>query len=240
MAPPRVRHTSTQGRGGAPSSSVGGAALAEAIDAFRAAALRRAGDFVDEFRSQKRVPPGVYAFEWAGGSFDVELRNDGKTFWCRAFPDDCAYDLRGDELRVDFGKFGTFDFREAHLGVWEGHRHTDEADWRRCVFKRSLTPAEQLVSGSAWDLHFKRGTPFRVEFHASGAFHAPDYPGDFTWDMTDGAVVVHWGKYGTFDLDKIDVKRKALSGAKRGDPGNWRKLEFVEALPCYLPADPLE
>ena len=145
-----------------------------------------------------------------------------------------------DSIDVDFGKFGTFDFREAHLGVWEGHRHTDEADWRRCVFKRSLTPAEQLVSGSAWDLHFKRGTPFRVEFHASGAFHAPDYPGDFTWDITDGVVVVHWGKYGTFDLDKIDVKRKALSGAKRGDPGNWRKLEFVKALPCYLPADPLE
>ena len=35
----------------------------------------------------------------------------------------------------------------------------NEADWRKATFKRAFTPQEELVSGSAWMLHFENGVP---------------------------------------------------------------------------------
>ena len=151
------------------------------------------------------------------------------SFWCARFPERATWALRGDALRVDFGKHGVFDFREELLGAWEGARVNSKKDWRKLFFKRTRTPAEKLVSGSAWLVHFKNGRPFRVELRADGSFHAPDYPGFYTWALLDGRVRVDWGPYGAFAF-KVDHVRKVLKGDKLGAPGDWRRLEFVEAL----------
>lgn len=209
------------------------AALKVALDGFLADVDDRVAAFTDEYRDKVRIPLGLYGFQWERGVFDVQIR-DKNVFFCPDFPGDCSWHLDGDDLSLVWGEVGTFKFREEFLGFWEGHRDTDKFDWRKLFFKRSLTPAETLTSGSAWNVNFERGRPFRVELRADGSFYCKDYPGAFTWQIADGQVQIDWGVYGKYDLD-IDATNKILKGDKRGRPGDWRRLEFIEHIPAYCP-----
>ena len=91
---------------------------------------------------------------------------------------------------------------------------------------------EALLSGSAWQLHFEGGSPFRVEFHADGHFNAPAYPAH-SWYKIDGdAVFVEWGKYGQYEF-VLDVAKREMNGHLRGNEKSWRRLEYTEPMAAY-------
>jgi len=145
------------------------------------------------------IPTGHYHFGWRGGTIAVELRAGG-VFWCRKFPAAASYAVEGDTVKIDWGRFGRYELNaksgDAGAGVTAvlmgsvaGSDATD--DWRTASFVRPFTPQEELLSGSAWELHHEGGTPFRVEFHASGDFHCKAYPGlRHTWTLDGDRVAV--------------------------------------------------
>ena len=96
----------------------------------------------------------------------------------------------------------------------------NEADWRKASFKRAFTPQEELVSGSAWMLHFENGVPFRIELRADGHFHCPSYPGHFSYKLSGDSVAIEWGKYGSYDLT-LDVEKRVMTVRRRraSNPG---------------------
>ena len=184
------------------------------------------------------VEIGCYSFEWKGGTFDVEFRPDG-VFWCKKFPAEASYAVEGDTVKVDWGKFGKYELRadggnpKSLVGAVAGSSNPD--DWRKANFVRAFTPQEALLSGSAWQLHFEGGSPFRVEFHADGRFVCPSFPGQFTYTLRDDAVAVEWGKYGSYDFT-LDVGAKVMAGCLRGNAAAWRRAEYVEPLPAFVAA----
>ena len=185
------------------------------------------------------VAVGHYSFEWKGGAFEVEFRPDG-VFWCKKFPAEASYAIEGDVLKIDWGKFGKYVLRSAGgnpgeppavlAGGVDGSTNPD--DWRKATFVRSFTPQEALLSGSAWQLHFENGTPFRVEFHADGHFDSPSYPAHSWWKLDGDKVLVDWGKFGQYDF-VIDVANKVLNGHLRGNEKSWRRLEYTEPMAAY-------
>jgi len=181
------------------------------------------------------VETGCYSFEWKGGMFDVEFRPDG-VFWCKKFPAEASYAVEGDVVKVDWGKFGKYELRadggnpKSLVGAVAGSSNPD--DWRKANFVRAFTPQEALLSGSAWQLHFEGGSPFRVEFHADGHFNAPAYPAH-SWYKIDGdAVFVEWGKYGQYEF-VLDVAKREMNGHLRGNEKSWRRLEYTEPMAAY-------
>ena len=188
------------------------------------------------------IPTGHYHFGWRGGTIAVELRAGG-VFWCRKFPAAASYAVEGDTVKIDWGRFGKYELNaksgDAGAGVTAvlmgsvaGSDATD--DWRTATFVRPFTPQEELLSGSAWELHHEGGTPFRVEFHASGDFHCKAYPGlRHTWTLDGDRVAVDWGVYGQYELT-IDAAARQMRGHLRGNAASWRRLEFVASLPPYV------
>ena len=182
------------------------------------------------------VEIGCYSFEWKGGTFDVEFRPDG-VFWCKKFPAEASYAVEGDVVKVDWGKFGKYELRadggnpKSLVGAVAGSSNPD--DWRKANFVRAFTPQEALLSGSAWQLHFEGGSPFRVEFHADGHFNAPAYPAHSWYKLDGDAVFVEWGKYGQYEF-VLDVAKREMNGHLRGNEKSWRRLEYVASLPAYV------
>eukprot|EP00966_Prymnesium_polylepis_P045847 1061182-Prymnesium_polylepis.1 len=178
------------------------------------------------------VSTGVYDFTWIGGSFEVELRTDG-VFFCKKFPADARWSFDDETLEIDWCQFGQYVLK-AQGDELVGGAKGNEANWRTARFKRAFTPQEELLSASAWMLHHPTGPPFRVEFHADGRFVSPSFPGAFSYTLKDDAVAVEWGLYGSY-VFKLDVASKEMAGACRGNAASWRRLEFVESLPAFMP-----
>mmetsp|Transcript_23929 Transcript_23929/g.77241 ORF Transcript_23929/g.77241 Transcript_23929/m.77241 type:complete len:191 (+) Transcript_23929:51-623(+) len=178
------------------------------------------------------LQPGVYNFQWSGGVFEVEFRKGG-TFWCRKFANDAKWEQQDAVVRVDWGKYGKYELAMQPDGSLSGGVLGKPEDWRKAVFVRAFTPTEELLSGSAWMLHYENGVPFRVEFHADGHFHSADYAGHHLWKLDGNKVAVDWGKYGQYDLE-VDPNSRQAAGSLRGNPASWRKLQYVEPLPAYI------
>ena len=107
------------------------------------------------------LPTGVYNFTWSGGTFEVQLRARN-IFWCPQFPADArwAFSAESQALEIDWGKYGQYVLKVQGSELVGGARG-NESDWRKASFKRAFTPQEELISGSAWMLHFENGVPFR-------------------------------------------------------------------------------
>lgn len=133
---------------------------------------------------------GMYNFQWAGGEFEVEFR-EKNIFWCKRFANEASWtEVQPGVVGVNWGKYGNYQLTAQPDGSFAGGVLTTDAsgapvvntnDWRKATFVRAFTPAEELLSGSAWMLHYENGVPFRVEFHADGHFHSPAYPGHHLW-----------------------------------------------------------
>ena len=139
-------------------------------------------------------------------------------------------------MKVDWGKFGKYELRadggnpKSLVGAVAGSSNPD--DWRKANFVRAFTPQEALLSGSAWQLHFEGGSPFRVEFHADGHFNAPAYPAHSWYKLDGDAVFVEWGKYGQYEF-VLDVAKREMNGHLRGNEKSWRRLEYTEPMAAY-------
>ena len=172
------------------------------------------------------LPTGIYNFAWSGGTFEVQLRARN-IFWCPQFPAAAtwAFSAETQTLEIDWGKYGQYVLKVQGSELVGGVRG-NESDWRKASFKRAFTPQEELVSGSAWMLHFENGVPFRIELRADGHFHCASYPGHFSYKLNSeaGTLAIEWGKYGSYDFT-IDVEKKVLTGALRGNPASWRRCE---------------
>ena len=182
------------------------------------------------------LPTGRYDFEWKGGTFEVELRAGG-IFWCSQFPAAARWSFDAGTLEIDWDRFGQYVLQlegDELVGSVKGR----EASWRRARFKRAFTPQEELLSGSAWMLHGKAGAPFRVEFHADGRFVCPTHPGSTlggcSYTLSGDAVAVEWGKFGSYEF-RLDASTREMAGSSRQDPASPRRLEYVEALPAFVP-----
>ncbi|EOD04073.1 hypothetical protein EMIHUDRAFT_439283 [Emiliania huxleyi CCMP1516] len=189
---------------------------------------------------------GMYNFQWAGGEFEVEFR-EKNIFWCKRFANEASWtEVQPGVVGVNWGKYGNYQLTAQPDGSFAGGVLTTDAsgapvvntnDWRKATFVRAFTPAEELLSGSAWMLHYENGVPFRVEFHADGHFHSPAYPGHHLWKLNGNQVAIEWGKYGSYDLTlevAADRRQSTASGSLRGHPASWRRLTYEEALPAYV------
>ena len=136
----------------------------------------------------------------------------------------CGLVREGSELRADGGN------PKSLVGAVAGSSNPD--DWRKANFVRAFTPQEALLSGSAWQLHFEGGSPFRVEFHADGHFNAPAYPAHSWYKLDGDAVFVEWGKYGQYEF-VLDVAKREMNGHLRGNEKSWRRLEYTEPMAAY-------
>ena len=161
------------------------------------------------------------------GPRDDPARN---IFWCPQFPADArwAFSAESQTLEIDWGKYGQYVLKVQGSELVGGVRG-NESDWRKASFKRAFTPQEELISGSAWMLHFENGVPFRVELRADGHFHCAAYPGHFSYKLNSEAntVAIEWGKYGQYELevdlsgqnifrDPDGCETKSRNTAKRG------------------------
>eukprot|EP00965_Chrysotila_dentata_P211460 6186468-Pleurochrysis_carterae.AAC.3 len=73
---------------------------------------------------------------------------------------------------VDWGKYGKYELVAQEDGVLSGSVLGKPDDWRKAVFVREHSPAEQLVSASAWELSHGGGKPFRVEVRDGTGSHS--------------------------------------------------------------------
>jgi hypothetical protein len=175
------------------------------------------------------ISTGVYDLAWKGGEFSVQLRANG-VFYCRKFPAESTWSFIDGTLAIDWKKYGKYVLKPQADGSLKGSVLDKPEDWRTAKFVRARTAAEELVDASAWDISYAGGAPFRVEFHADGHFHSPDYPGHHLYTLDGNSLTINWGKFGTYDLT-VDADARSASGHLRGNEASWRKLAYVEALP---------
>ena len=190
---------------------------------------------------------GYYSFHWRGGTFDVQLRNGGE-FWCPIFPAlaTWSFSTSTSTLEIDWGKYGNYVLRKQGEEFVGGVRGDEELHWRRMCFKRSFTPQELLLSGSAWMMHFVDEAPQRVEFHADGRFRCPSAPSPcaFSYELKNNIVVMDQGMHGLCELI-LDVSAKLMTSAIGSalpnfnllahNAGTFDKLVYLEPLAAYIP-----
>lgn len=180
---------------------------------------------------------GSYVWSYKSGSFPVTLRPNG-VFFCKDHmaPATWTTDPATSALLVDWSKYGKYAFTASGEGQFEGSIVGNADSWRKMKFVQPLTPAEALLlgegGGSVWDWEYAGGT-FEVEFICDSYNHfvCKEYPAHSHWsiDTASNKVAVEWDKYGSYDL-VIDPATGSMSGSKRGQEANWRKLHFKRPL----------
>jgi len=157
----------------------------------------------------------------------------GNVFYCKQFPCTATWQEVEGIVQIDWGKFGKYEMRPQADGSLVGSVLGKPDDWRKAYLVREFTPAEELLSASAWMLHHEGGPPFRVEFHADGHFHAPSYPGHHTYQLQGTTVNISWGKYGNYTLE-LNVAERTAAGSLTNNPASWRRLTYVEPLAAHI------
>ena len=97
-----------------------------------------------------------------GGAFQVQFRAGG-IFYCKQFPCTASWQEADGDVQIDWGKYGKYVLRPQPDGSLAGSVVGTPDDWRKASLVREFTPAEELLSASAWELHYENGPPFRVE-----------------------------------------------------------------------------
>mmetsp|Transcript_42064 Transcript_42064/g.96599 ORF Transcript_42064/g.96599 Transcript_42064/m.96599 type:complete len:202 (-) Transcript_42064:52-657(-) len=182
---------------------------------------------------------GWYDFQWSGGSFEVCFR-PGCKFFCPKFQEAARWEMNGDQVKIDWGRFGKYEMTFSANKTMEGHKvpknEADEKNWRKALFKRPLSDVEQILvgdgAGTAWDFEWSGGK-FPVQFKADGYNHfkCVDFPAHAHWQLDGNKLQIHWGEYGNYELD-VDPAAKSMSGCSvGGDPEkDWRKAAWAKNL----------
>ena len=132
--------------------------------------------------SQAMAEVGVYNFEYAGGSFPIHLRTQGR-FFCPQYQARAVYEVEGNVIRIDWGKFGKYELTSSDGGrTWAGSYIGEPGNWRKMQFARPFSVAEQCIFDSKWDFEHPGGH-FEVEFRADGFNHfiCNDFPAHSHW-----------------------------------------------------------
>ncbi len=115
---------------------------------------------------------GIYTWSYAGGSFEVALRPLAGVFFCEKFMSAATYTASGDELAVDWKKFGKYNFRKTSSSpvTFDGSAEGNESNWRKMEFKREFSAMELALFGEAglgtvWNFAYEGGE-FEVQIYA--------------------------------------------------------------------------
>jgi hypothetical protein len=107
---------------------------------------------------------GIYKWEYAGGSFPVDLRPQS-VFSCPSFPvGGSTWSATPDgKIAVDFKKYGQYEFSTVGEGLWEGSVVGAPTNWRKLQYLRAHSAAEVAVlgehgCGTAWSFQYEKGT----------------------------------------------------------------------------------
>jgi len=182
---------------------------------------------------------GWYDLSWSGGTFPVCFRPGGH-FFCPKFQAPARWTIEGDEVKVDWAKFGKYEFKfDAESKSMEGNampKTDDDKNWRKAAFKAPLSPSELAVLGDGAGTEWKfvwSGGDFPVKFKADGYNHfvCDDFPAHAHWSMDGDKIKIVWGEFGTYELT-IDAEKKEMDGcAVGGDPATeWRKASHLRNL----------
>jgi len=184
------------------------------------------------------LPTGYYAFEWSGGTFEVQLRPGGE-FWCPRFAAPATWQFSGGTLAIDWGKYGEYVLRLSGDALAGGARG-NESDWRKMRFLRAFTPQEALVSASVWRLRSGDEEPLLVQFRADGRFVCPSRAGTFSYRLEGDSVLIEWDSLSN-DRLQLDMAAKAMAGSTLCCPlcaaSSAVRLEYVERLAAYVPPE---
>jgi predicted DNA-binding WGR domain protein len=178
---------------------------------------------------------GVYAWEYAGGSFPVVLRPNG-VFYCKGYAAAATWTVEDGKVMINWGRFGNYQMVNVGDNKWDGSLIGYPEKWRKMSLTRPLNAGEVLMvgdgGGSAWDFQWEGGK-FEVQFFCDGFNHfvCPQYPAHSHWEMDENSsrVYVNWGKYGEYEL-VLDANEKVMTGHKKGQPENWRRAVFLRGL----------
>mmetsp|Transcript_52492 Transcript_52492/g.125430 ORF Transcript_52492/g.125430 Transcript_52492/m.125430 type:complete len:204 (-) Transcript_52492:96-707(-) len=183
---------------------------------------------------------GWYDLEWSGGSFEVCFR-PGCKFYCPRFQEASRWELTGDVVKVDWGRYGKYELTfTAATKSMDGYKvpknEADEKNWRKAKFKRPLSAEEVALigdgAGTEWDFQWSGGS-FPVQFKADGYNHfkCQDFPAHAHWSLDGDKLKINWAEYGNYELT-IDGASKTMSGcAVGGNPEtDWRKAKLEKNL----------
>lgn len=162
------------------------------------------------------------------------------------------------KLSIDWKNYGQYELKQVGEGQFEGSQTGKPNNWRKMAFLRPFNDHEMLMmgggGGSVWNFEWEKGA-FEVEFRCDGYNHfiCKSYPAHSHWGMEDNKILVNWDKYGkkhfinSFYLHTpylffkfgvssgdyelvLDAANKVMAGCKKGEPANWRKLQFIRSL----------
>eukprot|EP00747_Dinoflagellata_sp_TGD_P163562 gnl/TRDRNA2_/TRDRNA2_182344_c0_seq1.p1 gnl/TRDRNA2_/TRDRNA2_182344_c0~~gnl/TRDRNA2_/TRDRNA2_182344_c0_seq1.p1 ORF type:complete len:229 (+),score=48.21 gnl/TRDRNA2_/TRDRNA2_182344_c0_seq1:71-688(+) len=184
--------------------------------------------------------PGWYSLKWAGGEFEVCFR-PATHFFCPKFQAASRWSIEDDTVKLDWGKFGKYEFKVADDlsmdGFCVGVEDPDKK-WRKATRLRDLSAVEKALigdgAGTEWELSYDGGK-FPIQFKCDGYNHfkCQDFPAHAHWKLSDGnKLFVDWGEYGKYNFE-VDGEKKEMVGAPVGKEftgPEWRKCKFLHAL----------
>eukprot|EP00929_Paragymnodinium_shiwhaense_P049047 TRINITY_DN24759_c0_g1_i1.p1 TRINITY_DN24759_c0_g1~~TRINITY_DN24759_c0_g1_i1.p1 ORF type:complete len:227 (+),score=58.71 TRINITY_DN24759_c0_g1_i1:78-683(+) len=178
---------------------------------------------------------GWYDLSWTGGSFEVSFRPGGH-FFCPRFQAGAKWELEGDTIKIDWGKFGKYELKwNASAKSMDGMcvsvaNPNPEKDWRKALFKKPLSAVETLLfgegAGTEWDLQWEGGE-FPIQFKCDGYNHfkCVQFPAHAHWALEDDVLSIFWGEFGNYVL-KVDATAKTMAGSVKDKPEDWRKAKW--------------
>ena len=123
-----------------------------------------------EYFAKLEEMQGVYSFAHPDGEFDVHLRSKAR-FWAPKFQCKSTWRLQSDgNLRVDFQKYGDYEFAQLDNGTFCGSAVGNKDNWRTMQKLRPFSVAERALMDSRWEFEFAGGS-FEVEFRADAFNH---------------------------------------------------------------------
>jgi len=183
---------------------------------------------------------GWYDFEWSGGKFDVCFRPAGH-FFVPKFQAPARWKLDGDEVKIDWGKFGKYIMKwdvgkKTMDGMLDKEGADPAKDWRKANLREPLSEVEKVLygagAGTEWELEWKEGS-FPIQFKCDGYNHfkCVQFPAHAHWSLVGDVLTINWGEFGNYAL-KVDAENKTMSGAAVGaaDPPadhEWRKAKWL-------------
>lgn len=176
---------------------------------------------------------GHYNWIYNNGQFPVILRPNG-VFSCSKFPVPATWTIDGDNISVDWNKYGIYNMKSSSSSMLEGHLSTNPSDWRKMEKIKSLSDSELTLlgngGGSAWEFIWEKGS-FEVEFICDSINHfvCKQFPAHSHWALNENTVDIDWGKYGKFEMT-LDNATKTMTGFVKNNPSSWRKAKFIRPL----------
>ena len=86
---------------------------------------------------------GAWLWSYKGGSFEVHFAPNSE-FVCPSYPAHSHYDVQGEEVRINWGKYGNYSMTIGSDGkTMEGYYAGYPDEWRKAVFVRAHTEEER-------------------------------------------------------------------------------------------------